>query len=26
LWDMFTIPAPAPALEVGKTAHLEESK
>lgn len=26
LWDMFTIPAPAPSLEVGKTAHLEESK
>lgn len=26
LWDMFTIPAPAPALEVGKTAQLEESK
>ena len=26
LWDLFTIPAPAPALEVGKTAHLEESK
>ena len=24
LWDMFTIPAPS--LEVGKTAHLEESK
>jgi len=26
LWDMFTIPAPAPALEGGKTAHLEKSK
>lgn len=26
LWDMFTIPAPAPAIGVGKTAHLEESK
>jgi quercetin dioxygenase-like cupin family protein len=26
LWDMFTIPAPAPALGVVQTAHLEESK
>jgi hypothetical protein len=26
LWDMFTIPAPAIALEVNQTAHLEESK
>ena len=25
LWDMFTIPAPAPSIEVGKTAQLEES-
>jgi hypothetical protein len=26
LWDMFTIPAPAIALETAKTAQLEESK
>lgn len=26
LWDMFTISAPAPSLEAGKTAHLEELK
>jgi hypothetical protein len=26
LWDLFTIPAPAPALNAVKTAHLEESK
>jgi mannose-6-phosphate isomerase-like protein (cupin superfamily) len=26
LWDMFTIPAPAPALETAQTAQLEKSK
>jgi hypothetical protein len=26
LWDMFTIPAPAIALETAQTAQLEESK
>jgi hypothetical protein len=26
LWDLFTIPAPAPALETAQTAQLEESK
>ena len=26
LWDLFTIPAPAPAIEAARTAHLEGSK
>ena len=26
LWDLFTIPAPAPVLEASHTAHLERSK
>lgn len=26
LWDMFTIPAPAPIIETGKTVQLEKSK
>jgi len=26
LWDMFTIPAPAPAIEIDTAAQLEESK